>query len=77
MHVWGLDVGLERVCETAGCEVKSVSVNERSSNDTCGTVPNERTTAWQKCGAVARRPRIESCQIVVSLNSRLENDQEE
>ena len=36
-----------------------------------------RSTAQQKCGAAPRRARIQGSQIVVSLNSRLESNQEE
>ena len=42
-----------------------------------GTVLDLRTTTWQKCGAVPRRARIEGSQTCVSLNPRLESNEEE
>ena len=42
-----------------------------------GIILNLRTSAQQKCGAVPRRARVDGPQIVVSLNSRLESDEEE
>ena len=41
-----------------------------------GTALNFRTTTLQKCAAVLRGARIEGSQTFVSLNSRLESDEE-